>query len=262
MEAQRAKDFDLAPSEDDNRLNYEDQPYKGPSLAQMLPPPEMKFKIKNEWQGMADSLRGTFEGAFDALINQGWKGLMAEMKSMFKRTLAQMIADLVASGLARALAGLLPTSGTIGGIGAPKKTGFFGKLFGGGLFGTLASIGLSFIPGVGGLLSAASSVASGAGHAGVHGSHATGLPYVPFDNYVANLHRGERVMTARENQNFSGGLHPDHVALLQDIRAVLSRLQAVRPHDVVAMGAHGLNRAMDRDASLADGWGRRLNLAR
>lgn len=34
----------------------------------------------------------------------------------------------------------------------------------------------------------------------VDGSHAGGLPYVPWDNYVALLHKGERVLTATENQ--------------------------------------------------------------
>lgn len=37
---------------------------------------------------------------------------------------------------------------------------------------------------------------------GFDGSHANGLPYVPFDGYMAMLHKGERVMTARENANY------------------------------------------------------------
>lgn len=35
------------------------------------------------------------------------------------------------------------------------------------------------------------------------GSYANGLPFVPFDGYMAMLHRGERVMTARENRNYT-----------------------------------------------------------
>lgn len=38
---------------------------------------------------------------------------------------------------------------------------------------------------------------------GVDGSHASGLSYVPFDGYTAELHRGERVLTAAENSNLS-----------------------------------------------------------
>ena len=33
--------------------------------------------------------------------------------------------------------------------------------------------------------------------------YANGLPFVPYDNYLALLHRGERVMTARENRNYT-----------------------------------------------------------
>ena len=37
---------------------------------------------------------------------------------------------------------------------------------------------------------------------GIDGSHANGLDYVPYNNYVANLHRGEMVLTAREAENY------------------------------------------------------------
>lgn len=37
------------------------------------------------------------------------------------------------------------------------------------------------------------------------GSHAEGLSYVPRDNYIARLHRGERVLTAEENKNGARG---------------------------------------------------------
>ena len=36
----------------------------------------------------------------------------------------------------------------------------------------------------------------------IDGSHKTGLNYVPFDGYIAELHKGERVLTAEENKKF------------------------------------------------------------
>ena len=33
--------------------------------------------------------------------------------------------------------------------------------------------------------------------------HANGLPFVPFDGYLAVLHQGERVMTASQNRSYS-----------------------------------------------------------
>ena len=38
----------------------------------------------------------------------------------------------------------------------------------------------------------------------VDGSHAAGLAYVPFNGYIAELHKGERVLTKEENSAFSG----------------------------------------------------------
>jgi len=38
------------------------------------------------------------------------------------------------------------------------------------------------------------------------GSHASGLPYVPYDGYVAEVHKGERIMTAAENEAYSSGV--------------------------------------------------------
>lgn len=38
----------------------------------------------------------------------------------------------------------------------------------------------------------------------VNGSHANGLEYVPFDGYIAELHKGERVLTKQENEEYNG----------------------------------------------------------
>jgi hypothetical protein len=52
----------------------------------------------------------------------------------------------------------------------------------------------------------------------VNGSHATGLDYVPFDGYIAKLHRGERVQTASEAKNGD--------AILGEIRNLLSDINS------------------------------------
>lgn len=52
----------------------------------------------------------------------------------------------------------------------------------------------------------------------VDGSHATGLDYVPFDGYIAKLHRGERVQTASEASGQN--------ELLSEIRTLRSELKS------------------------------------
>lgn len=37
-------------------------------------------------------------------------------------------------------------------------------------------------------------------------SHSMGLDYVPYDNYYARLHKGERVLTAQENKAYASGV--------------------------------------------------------
>ena len=58
---------------------------------------------------------------------------------------------------------------------------------------------------------------------GVDGSHAGGLSYVPFDGYIAELHKGEMVLTAREasayNKAESNG-NASGITIIQNIQAV------------------------------------------
>ncbi len=44
-----------------------------------------------------------------------------------------------------------------------------------------------------------------ASSSGVNGSHKNGLDYVPFDGYIAELHKGERVLTAKESESLNNG---------------------------------------------------------
>lgn len=55
-----------------------------------------------------------------------------------------------------------------------------------------------------------------------NGSHAGGLPYVPFDGYVAELHKGERVLTASEARQYNKGFNGNGsgITIVQNIQAV------------------------------------------
>lgn len=61
----------------------------------------------------------------------------------------------------------------------------------------------------------------------IDGSHALGLNYVPFDGYLAQLHKGEMVLTSaqasllRANQNASAG-----ASAMSDITSAISNLQS------------------------------------
>lgn len=54
--------------------------------------------------------------------------------------------------------------------------------------------------------SADAMIARAASLAGIDGSHATGLDRVPFDGYIAQLHKGERVLTADEARAQDSGM--------------------------------------------------------
>ena len=47
----------------------------------------------------------------------------------------------------------------------------------------------------------------------VDGQHANGLPFVPFDGYIAALHRGERIVPANQNRSYTtnSNVYFDHV---------------------------------------------------
>ena len=58
---------------------------------------------------------------------------------------------------------------------------------------------------------------------GVDGSHAGGLAYVPFDGYIAELHKGERVLTASEASAYNNGESNNNtsgITIIQNIQSV------------------------------------------
>lgn len=73
---------------------------------------------------------------------------------------------------------------------------------------------------------------------GVNGSHASGLPYVPFDGYIAELHKGERVLTASENKRYGGSQY--------DERPIKIVVQSVLDGKVIGETAYNYNRRKAR----------------
>lgn len=68
---------------------------------------------------------------------------------------------------------------------------------------------------------------------GINGSHADGLDYVPFDNYIAQLHKGERVLTAEENRAYtpswsSYGAGGGVEALVSEVKALRVEVSQLR----------------------------------
>lgn len=58
---------------------------------------------------------------------------------------------------------------------------------------------------------------------GVNGSRAVGLPYVPFDGYIAELHKGERILNASEAEEYRKGKSANNtsgITIIQNIQAV------------------------------------------
>ena len=62
------------------------------------------------------------------------------------------------------------------------------------------------------------------------GGHANGLPWVPTDGYLAVLHRGERVLTASQNRNYTANsnlyIENMHMGGGMDARALADAMSA------------------------------------
>jgi hypothetical protein len=63
----------------------------------------------------------------------------------------------------------------------------------------------------------------------VDGSHADGLSYVPYDGYIAELHQGERVLTASENKALSMGAGSrNDSSMVTELQALRQEVAALR----------------------------------
>lgn len=132
----------------------------------------------------------------DRAITDGFeRGMKAGLVSF-----AQGILDMIKSAVLNALEARLTEifSNALGGGAGASGGG------GGSWLSKLLGFGLSTIAGAAGGAGGGSGGGWGSFNPPLIGSHANGLPYVPFDNYPALLHKGERVMTAAENRGGNG----------------------------------------------------------
>lgn len=78
----------------------------------------------------------------------------------------------------------------------------------------------------------------------VNGSHAGGLEYVPFDGYIAELHKGERVLTADEAKGYNNRSNNSGY----DERPIKIVVQSVLDGKVIGETAYNYNRRKARAA--------------
>jgi hypothetical protein len=206
--------------------------------------------------------------------------LTAEQLRKLGWTAADTVGQL--AGAIGSIGGLLPSQ-QVG-----HKRSFFSKLLG------VAAPFLSFIPGVGGILSTIAGMASGA-VGGNFGAIATGLssglqPGGVFRrtgtgssggggggglaaggrvgrgrSYLVGEYRPELFVPDSDGRVYprvQGGDTSGAIASLEEaIRQLHSKIGSMRPGDVVTAGARGLTRAMDNDAGLIRLVGQRMRLA-
>lgn len=133
-------------------------------------------------------LGGLIKAAPDILLEI--PGIILEMVDAFKNSATEFLAP-----------GKDFVDNLIQGIFNNEDT-FVGKI-GGWISGLVSRLTSTAIDGA--------SKPGGSNRSGI-GRHATGLDYVPYDEYRAVLHKGERVLTAAENKRYSeGGSGPSRV---------------------------------------------------
>jgi TP901 family phage tail tape measure protein len=95
------------------------------------------------------------------------------------------------------------------------------------------------------------------------GSHLGGLDYVPFDGYIAELHRGEKITPARENDLGSTAAIVEEIRQLRQEQALDREQSRSLLNDLVALNGEQLHaqemsaRSLDQGNSRASARGRR-----
>lgn len=159
--------------------------------------------IKNIFAAVEAVFRGDFQAAWDAIVSifSGWgeffQGLFDMIGNIFSKIgevftdIGSQAVEALKNGIAAAWDGL---------------TGWFNGLWD-GLFGNkTANVTVN--------KTVNETVNTSKGRS-VNGSHRFGLNYVPFDGYIAELHKGERVLTAEEARKQDSGA--GNITVVQNI---------------------------------------------
>lgn len=178
-----------------------------------------------------DQISTTLANQLLALQNlEAAYGVQSTVPEILKGLPAEIAAHLIAVGVGGAVAATATTPA----VAAPLATSTYTP--------TASSTSLpSFF-----------SVSFGRSDALIDGSHANGLPNVPFDGYIAELHKDERVLTASENKAYSGkeANQNANAALVAEIRSLKEEVSQLRRDQSAQTGAIilGNHQACDRAA--------------
>lgn len=144
--------------------------------------------IKSVWKSLCDFIAPVFEGALKIIVTL-LDGALDTLLNLLDVFISIFRGDW--EGLKNAIVGIVKTI---------VKTVL--SLFT-SLFNTIGSLISKAIKGIGNFIGKANEARVSASN--INGSHANGLDYVPFDGYVAELHKGERVLTKQENEEYNKG---------------------------------------------------------
>ena len=111
-----------------------------------------------------------------------------------------------------------------------------------GIWNGIVSLWDSLVSELSGLVNSLFGGSTETANVNVNGSHAGGLDYVPFDGYIAELHKGERVLTADEARGYNNRSNNSGY----DERPIKIVVQSVLDGKVIGETAYNYNRRRAR----------------
>ena len=110
-----------------------------------------------------------------------------------------------------------------------------------GIWNGIVALWNSLVDNLSGLVNSLFGGSTATASVNVNGSHAGGLDYVPFDGYIAELHKGERVLTADEARGYNNRSNSGY-----DERPIKIVVQSVLDGKVIGETAYNYNRRKAR----------------